>query len=421
MIAQQESPWEQLAQQVVGEMRRVWEAGEQAGSAEQLEQVVLEWRARAGGMVMQALCQEAVGRKEQAQVPICCGGRMDHHSRRAKTVLTLLGAVRVVRRYYRCLRCGGSRFPADGWLGWESGFSHHLQEAVAWECSLLPYREALGSLEKLAGVELSVLGAERMVARWGKQELAPAPYGERVDKDLVIQLDGTTAHLEEGWREIKLAACFSWDREDPEREPEAVSYTADWESAEEFGETLWQEALARGAPTARAQAVIGDGAAWVWELAGYLFPHATQILDWYHVSEHLWAGARVVHGEGSEQTKGLVECWKSQLREGFSEGVEEHLRELVAAGYDDAEATLRKCADYLQTHQSRLRYHLFEAAGWPTGSGVVEGGCKHVVGMRFKRKSTRWTKQGARAVLHLRLDRLNGRWQTRCHLMRRAA
>lgn len=63
----------------------------------------------------------------------------------------------------------------------------------------------------------------------------------------------------------------------------------------------------------------------------------------------------------------------------------------------------------------------WEAAGWPTGSGVVEGGCKHVVGMRFKRKSTRWTKQGARAVLHLRLDRLNGRWQTRCDLMRRAA
>jgi hypothetical protein len=52
------------------------------------------------------------------------------------------------------------------------------------------------------------------------------------------------------------------------------------------------------------------------------------------------------------------------------------------------------------------------------GQQVVEGACKHVVGLRFKRKSTRWTKQGARAVLHLRLDRLNSRWEKRCEHLR---
>jgi hypothetical protein len=148
-------------------------------------------------------------------------------------------------------------------------------------------------------------------------------------------------------------------------------------------------------------------------MAAHLFPRATQILDWYHLTEHLWEAARVVHGEGTEPTKRLVERWQTEVWEGRSEGVEEHLRELVSRGRDDAKATLRRNADYLRTHQQRLRYHLFPTAGWPTGSGVVEGACKQVVGLRFKRKSTRWSKPGARAVLHLRVDRLSQRWPLR--------
>jgi len=346
---------------------------------------------------------------------------MDHHSRTWRAVLTLLGEVRVRRRWYRCLSCGTNCYPADEWLGWQGGFSHHLQEAVAWQVSLLPYREAIAGLQKLAGVQVSVLGAERIVARWGEQQLQPAPNSEQVKKDLVVQIDGTTTHLQEGWKEIKLGACFSWDRTNPEAKPEAITYCADWETAEQFRQTLWQEALVRGASCARLAAVLGDGAAWVWELASYLFPRAVQILDWYHLSEHLWQAARAVHGEGKPETEALAKQWENEVWECRSEGVEEHLRELVAAGQDDSDNTLRKCADYLQTHQHRIRYSQFEAMGLPTGSGVVEGGCKHVIGLRFKRQSTRWTKAGARAVLHLRLDRMNGRWDQRCDLQRKAA
>lgn len=68
----------------------------------------------------------------------------------------------------------------------------------------------------------------------------------------MTQFDGTTAHLQEGWKEVKVAACFSWDRAAPEQGPEAISYVADWRAAEEFKELVDQEALGRGAPTARA-------------------------------------------------------------------------------------------------------------------------------------------------------------------------
>lgn len=418
MIADQPQGWEQLAQRMQQEVRQLWEGLDGMESADALETAVQTWQRGAGQQVLTALCQEAIQRRERAQKPACCGRGMDHHSRTWRTVKTLLGDVRVRRRWYRCLHCRTNRYPADQWLGWRGSFSHGFEEVVAWQSSLLPYREAVASLEKLGGLAVSMHAAERIVARWGKQELAPAPYAQRVGQELVIQIDGTKAHLEEGWREIKVGACFSWDCDHPEQDPKAVSYTADWESAEQFRDTIWQEAVVRGVTRARAVAVVGDGAPWIWELVSHLFPYATQILDWYHLTEHLWAAAKVVHGESSPETKALEKSWESEVWEGRSEAVEKHMRELVEQGRDDRDQTLRKCADYLRTHQHRIRYHLFRAQGWPVGSGVVEGACKHVIGLRFKRQSTRWTKAGARAVLHLRLDRLNGRWQQRCQLLR---
>jgi hypothetical protein len=421
MIADQQQGWQPVAQRVVAELKQMWQGLEEMETAEALEKAVLAWRRRMGREVMQALCQEAIRRRQEAQRPMCCGRGMDYKSRHWRTAKTLLGDVRVQRRWYRCLQCESNGFPVDRWLGWKGGFSHGVQEWVVWECSGLPYEEACASLEKLAGLAISKHAAEDITRRWGEEKLPLAPYAERVDKELVIQIDGAKTHLEDGWREIKVGACFAWGCDHPEKEPEAVSYCADWESAEQFRDTLWQEALVRGVTTARSVAVIGDGAPWIWEMVRHIFPRAVQILDWYHLSEHLWTAGKLLHGEGTSQTEALVQQWQAEVREGRSEGVEEHLRELVAQGKDDAGSTLRKCADYLQTHQARLRYQLFRAMGWPIGSGVVEGACKHVVGMRFKRQSTRWTKPGARAVLHLRLDRLSGRWDQRCQHMRKAA
>lgn len=142
-----------------------------------------------------------------------------------------------------------------------------------------------------------------------------------------------------------------------------------------------------------------------------------QILDWYHACEHLWQAGRVVAGEGTPETTALVGRWKGELRDGHSEGLEQELRDLVGT-LRDPDEVLRKSANYLQTHQARLRYPRFRAAGWPIGSGVVEGGCKHVIALRFKRKSTRWQAPGMRAILHLRLDILNDRWETRCDHLR---
>ena len=157
---------------------------------------------------------------------------------------------------------------------------------------------------------------------------------------------------------------------------------------------------------------VGMGASEEWRARAQETPAGLCLVAEDGSFENEW-GVRQVKGEGTELTKRLAERWETEVWEGRSEGVEEHLRELVAAGRDDASHTLRRNADCLRTHQQRLRYHLFRAAGWPLASGVVEGGCKHVIGLRFKRKGTRGSRAGGRAVLHLRVDRLSQRWPLR--------
>ena len=114
MIAQGQQQWQQLAQRIQEEVSQLWQGLDQVESADALEAAVQAWVRGLGREVMVALCQEAIRRREQQQAPQCCGVRMDHHSRRWRTVKTLVGDVRVRRRYYRCERCDRALFPADG-------------------------------------------------------------------------------------------------------------------------------------------------------------------------------------------------------------------------------------------------------------------------------------------------------------------
>jgi hypothetical protein len=403
----------ELRQLVLQELRELCSGMAEASSGEAAEQLALEWSRRMGRKVLEVGLQARVEAVQaQAERGCECGARRHIHSHRPRTVLTLLGSVGVVREYLHCQGCGERSLPADEWLGWRNGFSRRLEEAVAWQAAEMPYRPALEGLRRFCGVELSLSAAQQIAARWGVAQLSPQPYAERVPGRLVAEIDGTQAHVDGAWHEIKLGSYMEWRRGKPGK----VTYVADWLNAQAFAQPLWQEALVRGAPTAKAVAVVADGAPWIWDTAATLLPRSTEILDWYHACEHLWEAGRSVHGMDSPETTALVERWKRELRRGHSEGLEEELRQLSGT-IGDAEGVLRRTANYLETHQARLRYPLFRQAQWPIGSGVVEGGAKHVIGARFKRKSARWKTPGFRAILHLRLDILNDRWEQRCELL----
>lgn len=58
-----------------------------------------------------------------------------------------------------------------------------------------------------------------------------------------------------------------------------------------------------------------------------------------------------------------------------------------------------------------MHYDEYIAHGYPIGSGVAEGACRHLVKDRMERTGMRWTEDGAQAILDLRRTYLNGDWK----------
>jgi hypothetical protein len=68
-------------------------------------------------------------------------------------------------------------------------------------------------------------------------------------------------------------------------------------------------------------------------------------------------------------------------------------------------------ADCFERNAERMRYPSFRQQGLFVGSGVVEAGCKTVIGARLKRSGMFWTVRGANAIIALRCCRLSGKFE----------
>ena len=220
-------------------------------------------------------------------------------------------------------------------------------------------------------------------------------------------------------REVKLCTCWSAESRDPEdrpvRDAGSVSYSAAIESAatldtdavpSEFTQRVLREATRRSFTQAQYQVVIGDGAPWIWKIAQELFPKAVQIVDKFHVKEHLSGLAGVLYGAGSEQAR----TWSERRHDELDAGRFDDLLRAVRRHAENSDEA-RKCFQYLHRNRERMRYPKFEAEKLCVGSGVVEAGCKVVVGTRLKRAGMRWTVAGADAIIALRCSKLSGRFQ----------
>src|ERR1035438_9633809 len=161
----------------------------------------------------------------------------------------------------------------------------------------------------------------------------------------------------------------------------------------------------RGFTEASRCVVLGDGAAWIWNTARELFPQATQILDRFHAKEALHRTAQSIFGATSEGKQWAVaRC--ADLDDGKLHAIIHALQPHTASF---AEAT--KCAGYIFRNRARMRYPKFHAQGLCTSTGVLEAGCKVVVGTRLKRAGMHWTVKGADAIIALRRSKLSGRFE----------
>jgi len=175
---------------------------------------------------------------------------------------------------------------------------------------------------------------------------------------------------------------------------------------------LADELAARDPEDSRPLICLMDGERALWEAQAVYFPNAVGILDVFHVLERLWAVAHCFHKEGSDGSKTFVEQRLRDLLQGRVACVISGLRRRLKAERlgGRRREVVRSALEYLENNKAHMRYDEYLKAGYPIGSGVAEGACRHLVKDRMEQTGMRWTVAGARAMLHVRALYLNDQW-----------
>ena len=373
--------------------------------------------------------------------PCPCGAAARYAGRSAKTFATLLGPLSLQRAYYHCGACGHGCFPRDRSLGLDGGsLSPGLLRLSGLTASLVSFAESSELLAQLAGVPVDAKRVERAAEALGRAIDAAEQAGEAFASEppaaptMYLGIDGTGVPVRPSetagragkqadgsakTREAKLVTAWTAESRHPQtgrpqRDPGSVSYCGAIESAASrdtdpvpsaFAQRVRREAERRGFPQARRRVVLGDGALWIWSLCQEMFPGAIQIVDLYHAEEKLWDVSKALHDGNEAAIKAWAEDRCDELKGGRFEAA------LAALRTANACEKARQCVAYMERNRERMRYAEFRAAGLCVGSGVVESGCKSIVGTRLKRSGMRWTVDGANAILALRCCTKSGRYE----------
>jgi hypothetical protein len=378
-----------------------------------------------------------------AHSPCGCGKQAQWHSIRSKQLLTVLGPLGFDRDYYLCPDCHQGHSPRDRELEVEGlECSPGVQRMLALVGSESSFEQGREQLALLAGLEVTAKCVERQAEAIGADVEASQQEQIRRAKQLdlpavcaplipilYIELDGTgvpvvKADIEgrsgkvEGQpahtREVKLGCVFTQTRTDkegrPVRDPDSTSYVAAIESAPEFGDRLYTEVWRRGWSRAGKKVVLADGAVWIWNLASEQFPSAIQIVDIFHARQHLWELSAKLFPAGEKARK----RWMGRALRLLDQGKIAALVKLIRTLQPHDEELARLVGnqvDYFAHNAKRMRYPDFRAQGLFVGSGVVEAGCKTVIGTRLKRSGMFWTVRGANSIIALRCSRLSGTFE----------
>lgn len=353
----------------------------------------------------------------------------------------MFGPLRLERAYYHCPTCGHGFFPRDRAWGLEgSSLSAAVPRMTATVGAMVSFQEGSRLLKELAGVELNAKRVERCAESLGAEVATDEKQNvEPMDPPpppptFYLSMDGTGIPMRPAelvgragkqpdgsakTREVKVCAIWSAESKDqqgrPVRDEGSITYSAAIESAatrdtdehrSEFTERVLRELTRRRFTQAERTAAVADLAPWIWNTTRELLPTTTQIADRYHVKEHLSNLAKALYGPSSEAAK----TWARRRYEELDSGRFADLLRAVrhhADRHDEA----RKCFQYLHHNRERMRYPKFEAEGLCTSSGVIEAGCKNVIGTRLKRAGMHWTLAGANRIIALRCSILSGRFQ----------
>jgi hypothetical protein len=307
-------------------------------------------------------------------------------------------------------------------------WSEGLRQLAVWLDGLLTFEQAESVLAKVGQLPMSDTSAWRQAQTCGAQaqalqavERAAAtalPNRQQIvpgetarPERLAAAMDGAMIHVRgEGWKELKVGGvgriALQPQRDRATGEPLDLAhmvdntYVAHLGGPEVFGQQLWAEAQTRRWGQATDTVVLGDGAPWIWNLAGEHFYDSVQVVDWYHAKQHLCQAANLLHGEGTPAAKHWVKTHETLLFEGHAgrvaDGLSRHAQDKRKVAKE-----LRQHAGYFRDNQRRMQYLERREENYPIGSGTAESGCGQFR-RRFTGPGMRWSRAGAEHLLPVR-------------------
>ncbi len=406
-----------------------------------LEQAMRAALATAGARLLEAVLAGEDGYAgPHAECPH--GHRAVYAGCRDKTVTTVLGPLRITRAWYHCAQCRHGFAPRDQQLGIAGATaSPGLAEMIALAGAEVSFARAAGLLAGLAGITLSARTIERSAEASGAaaraaagdeaaaivaRRIVPLPQPAPVPDMLYVETDGTGVPVrasqtagrpgkgedgKAGTREVKLARLFTVSALDadgrPVMDPGSSSYTFTFDGKDALADLVKAEYLRRGGEHHRQVVALGDGAAWIWTMAGDLYPHATHIVDIYHAREHLTDLAAHLAFITPDPAQWLDDR-SAELDAGDIDAIIEAATAYPLAGVRATD--LERKLGYFRNNAHRMRYQHFRDLGMFIGSGAIEGGIKAIVVQRAKQSGMHWTTEGAADIIALRCQHASGRW-----------
>ena len=370
-----------------------------------------------------------------------CQGKRQYMFRRGAVILSVFGRVKYKRRYYVCPNCGKGHSPLDRKLKIAAGeVTAGLAELLALAGVESSFAESGRFIERFLLIEVSDNTLRKETERfgeiqkeqegeWQKHSLDETWLQERLRKHgkqpgrFYGSIDGVMAPCKGEWRELKNIAWYraekvrSYERrrhhasivgEQNDLQACEMTYHCDIQPPDQFGNLFWATACQRQADLYEELVFVCDGAVWIWNLIERHFPHAIQIVDWYHASEYLPPIAEAAFGHDTPEYHAWLDHSRSLLWEGQLDDLIHDCQAL--SSIPTAEKAVHNAVSYFTNNQKRMDYARFRQLGYFIGSGTVESAGKQIAGLRLKRAGARWSQPGAVATAKARAAWLSHQW-----------
>jgi transposase len=372
--------------------------------------------------------KEARGPREN-RAECQCGGQARYKGMPSRTVVTAHGTLTYRRPCYHCSACRRSFSPLEDALGVRGCTTEQVRLWSACLSAQLPFAQAATTLALLTRVNLSAATLERVSVAVGRALRAEEEKQARLHQQgelsdarksqprrlyvgmvgLFVPLrdawkkDGSQGALSCRWGECKVGVVYEpyQGRDGRDARVRTRAYTATFKSVEEFGPFIGTLAHENGHHWAKEVIVIGDGAPWIWNIAGKQFTRAVQIVDFFHACQHLAALADARFGTEADEGQEWQTARQEDLKNNRLDVVLADIKAWRPSNTQKQQ--LRRTAySYFYNNSERMQYKTFLEQGYHIGSGVVEATCKHLIAQRMDQAGMHWRPETAEAIAALR-------------------